>query len=177
MDDFEYWGEDLAKDSPDFDERESTKDDLVDFDVEKLTKDDLLEAIRPEYNAANATSEGHPDRAVHLYALGHHLYQLSLDRGSTSDLDEAIRIGQAAIDSTPESHPDRARYLANLVLKAMIRKQPGFDRFQLPLTDPELRGLARYGPIAIFNVTHIGSDALLITENDIQVLLLPQLTL
>lgn len=63
------------------------------------------------------------------------------------------------------------------VLKAMIRKQPGFERFQLPLTDPELRGLARYGPIAIFNVTHIGSDALLITENDIQVLPLPQLTL
>lgn len=63
------------------------------------------------------------------------------------------------------------------VLKALIRKQPGFDRFQLPPTEPELRGLARYGPVAIFNINRINSDALLVTENDIQVLALPQLIL
>lgn len=63
------------------------------------------------------------------------------------------------------------------VLTKLIRRQPGFDRFQLPPTDQELRGLARYGSVAIFNVTHVGSDALLITENNIQVLQLPQLIL
>lgn len=63
------------------------------------------------------------------------------------------------------------------VLKKLIRRQPGFDRFQLRPTDSELRGLARYGPVAISNVTHVGSDALLITENNIQVLPLPQLVL
>lgn len=83
-------------------------------DLEDLAKDDLEEAIRAELTAVNATSEGHPDRAVHFYNLGNHLYRLYLKGGSTSDLNEAIRIGQLAIDSTPENHPDRVTYLANL---------------------------------------------------------------
>lgn len=74
----------------------------------------LLKDMSAAYDAANATSEGHPDRAVHLNNLGIYLYRLYLKRGSTSDLDEAIRFGQAAIDSTPENHPDRVQYSATL---------------------------------------------------------------
>lgn len=51
------------------------------------------------------------------------------------------------------------------------------DRFEKPPTDPEHRGLARYGPTTIFNITHVGSDELLITENNIQVLPLLELIL
>ena len=63
------------------------------------------------------------------------------------------------------------------VLEHVIRKKYGFDKFQLPPTEQELIGLGRDGPIVIFNINHVGSDALLITENNLQVLPLPQLTL
>lgn len=97
---------------------------MNDFDFRKKdSKDDLEEAIRAEHAAVNATSEGHPDRAVRLYNLGSDLYQLYLKRGSTSDLDEAIRIGEAAIDSTPENHPDRVQYLATLGVRFQSRHE------------------------------------------------------
>lgn len=63
------------------------------------------------------------------------------------------------------------------VLGHLIRKKYRFDKFQLPPTEQELIGLGRNGPIVIFNINYVGSDALLITEDNIQVLPLPQLTL
>ena len=56
-----------------------------------------------------------------------------------------------------------------------IRKQPGFERFQLAPTESEIYELARYGPIVSFNVTHLGSHAFLITGNNVRVLQLPKL--
>lgn len=63
------------------------------------------------------------------------------------------------------------------VIKAIVRKEPEFDRFQLPLTETELHDLAQCGPIVSFNVTSFGSHAFLITEQFVQVLPLPKLIL
>ena len=49
-------------------------------------------------------------------------------------------------------------------IKDIIRKQPEFERFQLPPTEAEFHDLARYSPIVSFNVTNFGSHAFLITR-------------
>ena len=125
MEDFEY-----LEDDKDFEEwkdnnpeeffnvyvKESIKNNLKNLEdkseSERNYREELeiLKAIVHEYNAANAISQGHPDRAVYLYNLGCNLEKLYEKRGHTSDIDEAIRIGQAAIDSMPENHPDRVQY-------------------------------------------------------------------
>lgn len=63
------------------------------------------------------------------------------------------------------------------VLGHLIRKKYGLDKFQLPPTEQELISLGRNGPIVIFNINNVGSDALLITKENLQVLPLPRLTL
>ena len=63
------------------------------------------------------------------------------------------------------------------VVKALIRKQPEFQRFQLPMTETELHGLARNGPIVSLNVTCFGSHAFLLTEQTVRVLPLPKFDL
>ena len=62
-------------------------------------------------------------------------------------------------------------------VKHIIRSQPEFERFQLPPTEAELHGMARYGPIVSFNVTPFSSHAFLITEKCVQALPLPKLIL
>ena len=63
------------------------------------------------------------------------------------------------------------------VIKHLIRKQPEFERFELPPREVELHGLANCGPVVSFNVTPFGSHAFLITEDNIRVLPLPELLL
>lgn len=60
-------------------------------------------------------------------------------------------------------------------IESEIRKEPGFESFQLPLTETELHRLARYGPIVSFNVTNLGSHAFLVTDNNVRVIQLPKL--
>ncbi|KAF5718704.1 tetratricopeptide-like helical [Fusarium mundagurra] len=61
-------------------------------------------------------------------------------------------------------------------LEAKIRREiPGFVNFQRPLSTDDLRKLATKGPVISFNVSHIRSDALIITRTDIKCVTLPDL--
>ncbi|KAG8525775.1 uncharacterized protein KY384_000535 [Bacidia gigantensis] len=48
-----------------------------------------------------------------------------------------------------------------------IRRQVGFENFQLPLSAGEMQSLAKSGPIIVFNVVHYRSDAFIVTSQDI----------
>lgn len=60
-------------------------------------------------------------------------------------------------------------------LRDRIRQCAGFERFLLPLTEDQIRELARPGPVICFNVSEVSSEAFLITTTDIQYLPLPDL--
>ncbi|KAF5653964.1 tetratricopeptide-like helical [Fusarium sp. NRRL 25303] len=61
-------------------------------------------------------------------------------------------------------------------LEEKIRREvPGFANFQLPLSINELKALANKGPVVSFNVSHIRSDAFIITQTDITSIPLPDL--
>jgi tetratricopeptide (TPR) repeat protein len=60
-------------------------------------------------------------------------------------------------------------------LQNEIRQCPGFERFGLPPTEEELRGMAQDGPLVCFNVSNVSSEAFLVTTTGIQVMHLPDL--
>jgi len=60
-------------------------------------------------------------------------------------------------------------------LQNEIRQCPGFERFGLPPTEEELRGMAQDGPLVCFNVNNVSSEAFLVTTTGIQVMHLPDL--
>ena len=62
-------------------------------------------------------------------------------------------------------------------LLADIRQLDSFESFLLGPSDSELKDLAALGPIIVFNVSDIRSDAFLITAHDIRCLHLPLLNL
>ncbi|KAF5582076.1 tetratricopeptide-like helical [Fusarium pseudocircinatum] len=71
------------------------------------------------------------------------------------------------------------RYELNKRLDALedkIRREvPGFANFQQPLSTDDLRKLASKGTVVSFNVSHIRSDAFIITETSITSIPLPDL--
>ncbi|MFC8661962.1 CHAT domain-containing protein, partial [Streptomyces sp. NPDC057199] len=72
---------------------------------------------------------------------------------------------------------DRRRVAAELgVLLEQIRSLEGFASFALPPTVEELRGQAGPGPVVTFNVNAYRSDALLLTDQGVTVVALPDLT-
>ncbi|KAI1009831.1 hypothetical protein LB504_003019 [Fusarium proliferatum] len=61
-------------------------------------------------------------------------------------------------------------------LEDKIRREvPGFANFQRPLSTDELKRLATKGPVVSFNVSHIRSDAFVITQTGITSISLPDL--
>ncbi|RSM00655.1 hypothetical protein CDV31_011704 [Fusarium ambrosium] len=56
-----------------------------------------------------------------------------------------------------------------------IRALEGFEGFQLPLTESEMKNLASDGPIITVNVSMISSDAFVVTENGIEWIPLPKM--
>ncbi|KAF5686917.1 TPR Domain containing protein [Fusarium circinatum] len=61
-------------------------------------------------------------------------------------------------------------------LEDRIRREvPGFANFQQPLSTGDLRKLASKGTVVSFNVSHIRSDAFIITQTDIKSIPLPDL--
>ncbi|RMZ84081.1 hypothetical protein DV737_g1251, partial [Chaetothyriales sp. CBS 132003] len=56
-----------------------------------------------------------------------------------------------------------------------IRRVPGFEEFALPLSKQACMALARDGPVATFNVTRYRSDAVVVMEDDIIHVDLPDL--
>ncbi|WP_405717347.1 tetratricopeptide repeat protein [Streptomyces sp. NBC_01537] len=72
---------------------------------------------------------------------------------------------------------DRRRVGAELdVLLEQIRRLEGFASFALPPTVEDLHGQAGQGPVVTFNVSAYRSDALLLTEQGITAVALPELT-
>jgi hypothetical protein len=59
---------------------------------------------------------------------------------------------------------------------AQIRSRAGFSGFMLPPSAAELAAQARDGPVAVLNVSHYRSDALLLTATGVTSVPLPQLT-
>lgn len=60
-------------------------------------------------------------------------------------------------------------------LVAMIREQPGFERFLVPAPIGELLSQAESGPVVVINVADHRADALLVTGGGLEVLELPAL--
>ncbi|KAL5623726.1 hypothetical protein FOBRF1_002976 [Fusarium oxysporum] len=61
-------------------------------------------------------------------------------------------------------------------LEDKIRREvPGFANFQQPLSTEDLKKLANKGPVVSFNVSHIRSDAFIISQTDIISIPLPDL--
>jgi CHAT domain len=60
-------------------------------------------------------------------------------------------------------------------LLADIRGLAGFERFLLTPSEDELKQLATFGPIVVFNISDIRSDAFIVTTNDIRCVSLPLL--
>ncbi|KAK5991726.1 hypothetical protein PT974_07760 [Cladobotryum mycophilum] len=72
---------------------------------------------------------------------------------------------------------DQAKHLqALLETEAEIRKLPGWESFQLPLTEKDVVSLASEGPIIVVNATKIGNSALIVTTQGIKHLLLEDMT-
>lgn len=61
-------------------------------------------------------------------------------------------------------------------LLSSVRALPGFERFLLGPSELELISLAEFGPIVVFNVSDIRSDALLVTGYSIRSIQLPLLS-
>ena len=57
-----------------------------------------------------------------------------------------------------------------------IRKLEGFEQFLLVPSESELKTLATFGPIVVFNVSEIRSDAFIVTVDNIRFIPLPLLT-
>ncbi|MCX4529285.1 tetratricopeptide repeat protein [Streptomyces sp. NBC_01551] len=72
---------------------------------------------------------------------------------------------------------DRRRVAAELdLVLEQIRGLKGFASFALPPTVDDLRGQAGQGPVVTFNVNDHRSDALLLTEQGVTIVALPDLT-
>ncbi|MEV5410337.1 CHAT domain-containing protein [Thermopolyspora sp. NPDC052614] len=127
-------------------------------------------------------------RALALLEAGRGvLLSQSLDtRGDLTDLHErhprlAIRFTELRDrydrPGVTAGRDDRRRTAADLAaLMEEIRSLPGFESFALPPALRELHAQAAEGPVVIINVADHRSDALLLTENDITVRPLPDLS-
>ncbi|MFD3381976.1 CHAT domain-containing protein, partial [Streptomyces sp. NPDC058697] len=112
----------------------------------------------------------HPDLAEQFTEL-----RDLLDQPSSSSIWFRGDTGAAPVQDREAR--DRRRVAAELgVLLEQIRRLEGFASFALPPTVEDLRGQARQGPVVTFNVNDYRSDALLLTEQGVTVVALPDLT-
>ena len=96
-------------------------------------------------------------------------YQLDYPRGKT-----CADIFSLMIDSSnSETQLALSKRFDNLL--GSIRELPGFDRFLLGPTETEMMHMAEHGPIVVFNVSRVRSDAFIIEKNRIQSVRLPLL--
>ena len=109
--------------------------------------------------------ESHPDLARQFYDL-----RDQLDSVSNSFMQLAEHV------STSDS--DYRRTLSNMFdkLLATVRKHDGFEQFLRAPSESELKALAVFGTIVVFNVSEIRSDAFIVTVDDIRLVSLPLLT-
>src|SRR5437588_796067 len=105
--------------------------------------------------------QSHPELAQKLYYLRDQLNRPEYD----SDPLKAAQVH------------DNRRSVANQFDRLLtdIRRLAGFEKFLLALSECEMKQLATFGPIVVFNVSDIWSDAFIITTNDICCIPLPLL--
>ncbi|KAK4462386.1 hypothetical protein QBC42DRAFT_286558 [Cladorrhinum samala] len=62
-------------------------------------------------------------------------------------------------------------------MEKSIREIKGLELFQLPPCEEIVRGLAREGPLVAVNITHLRSDAIIVTTEGIKTIELTELEL
>ncbi|CVK91910.1 uncharacterized protein FMAN_06977 [Fusarium mangiferae] len=98
-------------------------------------------------------------------------------RDSLSSQTQVASLIKRSASSTGPQAIDRYELNKRLdALEERIRREvPGFTNFQRPPSTEDLKKLALKGPVVSFNVSHIRSDAFIITQTDIMSIPLPQL--
>jgi len=84
------------------------------------------------------------------------------------------RLDIASIERRSSIDPRRLEEALQQVIKA-TRQQPSFECFLQPLSRDEICALSREGPAVCLNISHVGSEAFLISKNTIAAIPLPGL--
>jgi len=147
--------------------------------------------------AAWAIQAGEPERAVELLEQGRGVLlaqslevrtrEHDLNRANPelarqlSEIDRSLDSVPSAADLVPADgtgpateRVDHARQREEIL--GRIRKLPGCSDFLQPPRFEDLREAARSGPVVIVNVSGYRSDALIVTEDGVRVVPLPELT-
>jgi tetratricopeptide (TPR) repeat protein len=103
--------------------------------------------------------EKYPDYAKTFCSL-----RDQLDRPQNFDVSATLQ-SHVMVDITKD-HRSRAKEFDQLL--GTIRNLPGFDRFLLGPSSEEVRQLAMSGPIVVFNISEIRSDAILVESTRIR---------
>lgn len=134
---------------------------------------------------ACALQAGDPELAVTVLEHGRGILfaQTLENRDDLSELrdqhpDLARPLGDVRDRLTGELDLDDQHAQANLWdrLVTEARGLPGFERFMLPASISELLAAADQGPLVMFSINRIRSDALILTSKGIEVVSLPQAT-
>ncbi|KAI8712095.1 CHAT domain-containing protein [Fusarium sp. LHS14.1] len=109
----------------------------------------------------------HPHLAERYRAL-----QMELDRRAEQNTTGAVR-------KQPQASINRRHTAAKAFteLTAEIRKLPGYQDFMLPHNEDEIYKASERGPIVVVNVSRLRCDALLVSDNRVRALALPNVTL
>lgn len=137
--------------------------------------------------AALALEMGSPDRAIELLEHGRAVLisqalefraDLSALRDRNPRLADRFAWLSVRLENDNSDQSDSRRALADELeaVIATVRALPGMDRFLLPLRAAELLAQTGQGPIVVVNISAYRCDALLLTENGLQVRPLPQLS-
>ncbi|KAL2672900.1 hypothetical protein Neosp_013617 [[Neocosmospora] mangrovei] len=109
----------------------------------------------------------HPHLAEKYRAL-----QMELDRRAGHNTMGTVRTQRQA--SINRRHA-AAKAFAELIDE--IRKLPGYEDFMLPHSEDEIYKASERGPIVVVNVSRLRCDALLVSDNRVRALALPNVTL
>ena len=120
----------------------------------------------------SALQEHHPDLHAR-YCYLREIVTSSLNTDSTSD----PAFGEHAAVANASAFMQRDRDLLELEsIEKKIRENPGFERFQLALTEKEILELTSDGPLVSYNITEVSSHAFLIGNGQIEILPLPKVS-
>ena len=120
----------------------------------------------------SALQEHHPDLHAR-YCYLREIVASSLNTDSASDLAS----GEHAAGANASAFMQRDRDLRELEsIEIKIRENPGFERFQLALTEKEILELTSDGPLVSYNITELSSHAFLIGNGKIEILPLPKVS-
>lgn len=136
----------------------------------------LLLEVRSDISLLDAS---HPDLAQQFLELRNQLdppartFELSVIEGSSSTYNSMSNLNSSKFIAGHHAYA-LAKQFDDLL--RYIRSLEGFENFLQFPSESELHSLAEDGPIILFNVSDIRSDAFLITSNEIRSVRLPLLT-